>query len=96
MCKKVMDEEAIEKAIRDAILKIKRGKCRPHSENIIKNIAKNTGLAIQHVKKHLRFLVEAGAIYITVTSRNEESYQIFDIKKFNESDIFQMITTNRI
>ena len=38
------------------------------------------------------WLSETVAIYITVTSRNEESYQMFDINKFDESDNIEHIS----
>lgn len=72
-----MDNIILEKAIYEAIRKIRRlDKRRPCTENIVKVASAKNGLSEDAVQKHLEFLVESGAVYVQLTAKGEESYFI--------------------
>ena len=82
-----MDKSTLEKAIYEAINKIRKiDRRRPYSENIVKVAAAKHGLNQDVVRKHLAFLVESGAVYIELTANEEESYFIYDLEKFTDGD----------
>lgn len=82
-----MDEIVLEKAIYEAINKIRKiDKRRPCPENIVKVAAAKLGLNEDTLRKHLEFLVESGAVYIELTAKEEESYFIYNLEKFNDED----------
>ena len=82
-----MEKVEIEKAIYQAIWKIRANRNRSHADKISKSVAKNLGLDKDHVKEQLESLVETGMVYITLTAKGEDSYFNFDIEKYygNES-----------
>ena len=69
-----MKKTNIAKAIYQAILKIRAGQNRPHAENISKAAAKSLGLTKEQVKEHLESLVATGAVYISKTTKGDDSY----------------------
>ncbi len=81
-----MEKTNIVKAIYQAILKIRAGHNRPHAENISKAAAKSLGLTKEQVKKHLESLVETGAVYISQTTKGDDSYFILDVSKLGVCD----------
>ena len=81
-----MEKTSIVKAIYQAILKIRAGHNRPHAENISKAAAKSLGLTKEQVKGHLESLVETGAVYISQTTKGDDSYFILDVNKLGVCD----------
>ena len=81
-----MEKTSIVKAIYQAILKIRAGHNRPHAENISKAAAKSLGLTKEQVKEHLESLVETGAVYISQTTKGDDSYFIMDVNKLGVWD----------
>lgn len=81
-----MEDTKIEEAIYAAIIKIRKvWRHRPHADNIVAVAAKETGLAAVTIRRNLDFLVESGAVYVSITDSGEDSYFIFNPAKFDSN-----------
>ena len=68
-----MDKITLEKPIYQGIKTIwKADRWRPFSENIVNEASVKYGLNQDAARKRLEFLVESGAVYIELTTNEEE------------------------
>ena len=84
-----MEDGASATAICDAIKKIRKVlKKRPFEDNILKIAAKMSGLSRESLRRTLSSLVESGAIYISKTAEDKDSYYIFNVEEFGTEEDF--------
>ena len=76
-------------AICDAIKKRRKViKKRPFEENILKVAAEMNGLSRESLRRTLSSLVESGAIYISKTAEDKDSYYIFNVEELGTEEDF--------
>ena len=76
-------------AICDAIKKRRKVlKKRPFEENILKVAAEMSGLPRESLRRTLSSLVESGAIYISKTAEDKDSYYIFNVEELGTEEDF--------
>ena len=79
-----IEESLHAKAIYEAIQRIRKvQKKRPQSGNIISAASKSSGLPDKELSNTLEKLVESGAVFISETSRGEDSYFLYDQDQFD-------------
>ena len=79
-----IEESLHAKAIYEAIQRIRKvQKKRPHSGNIISAASKSSGLPEKELSNTLEKLVESGSVFISETSRGEDSYFLYDQDQFD-------------
>ena len=84
-----MEDGTSATAICDAIKKIRKVlKKRPFEDNILKVAAEMSGLSRESLRRTLSSLVESGAIYISKTAEDKDSYYIFNVEEFGTEEEF--------
>ena len=80
-----MEKQQLEKAIYEAIIRIRKiNKKRPHEKNILTEASKTNGLAMEQLRETLFSLVNSGNIRVVKTMQGNESYYISNIEDYED------------
>ena len=80
-----MEKQQLEKAIYEAIIRIRKiNKKRPHEKNILTEASKTNGLAMEQLRETLFSLVNSGNIRVVKTIQGNDSYYISNIDDYED------------